>query len=136
LKASNGYRSPARLRAPARTQPARRYPDGYSWRPRQAGAPIGRHIVDRGMAAQLQRPDIGDDCPAVVRRHAGGVGIHYAITVGDDVEEMLVVGSSQPVVVIAGRTRHAALDHNAVAVAARPITGRAKNAEALPAARQ
>ena len=63
-----------------------------SWRaPSSRARPLGRNIVERGVLAQLQRPDIGDDRPAVARRHAGGVGIHHAIAIGDDVEEMLVV---------------------------------------------
>ena len=56
-----------------------------------------RHVVEGGVPAELQRADIGDDGPAVVRRHPRGVGIHHAIAMGDDVEEMLVGGRAQPV---------------------------------------
>jgi hypothetical protein len=48
---------------------------------------------------------------------------------------MLIVGCPQPIVVIARRPWHAALDNSiAIAVAARAVTGRAENAESLPAA--
>src|SRR5581483_8987379 len=107
----------------------------FSWLALQPGALIGWDIVEGSLTAELQRAYIGDDRPAIPWRHAGRIGIHCAMAVGDDVEEILVFRGAQPIVVIAGRARHAALDDDAGPVAARTVARRAENAEALAPAR-
>src|ERR1700736_6540776 len=47
-----------------------------------------RKAVDRYLPAQLQRPDISNDGPAVARHDPVAVRIHHAKPIRDDVEKM------------------------------------------------
>src|SRR6516165_3156668 len=58
------------------------------------------------------------------------------MTVGDHVEEVLIISGTQPLAVVARWVRHAALDDHAVAVARAVVTGRAEDVELLAAARE
>ena len=56
--------------------------------PHQVGANIFWNIVERCAPAELQRPDIGDDRPAVQGINLRPIGRHRANAVGDRVEDL------------------------------------------------
>src|SRR5262249_15592550 len=118
--------------------PAMIFPAPASWR-LPAAEPrllLGGHVSERGMVAQLQSTNIGDDGPAIARAHAVAMGIHRAVAVRDHVVEMLIVGRAQSLVMQALRSRHAALDHDAVASADAVMAWCAEHVVLLAAARQ
>jgi len=79
----------------------------------------------RRVLAVLQRPDVGDDRPAIARINLHAIVGHRAEPVRDDVEEVADVRLAQPVDVVRGRlTLEAALNDHAVA-AASPVVTRA-----------
>ncbi len=73
-----------------------------------AEAPSG-NAAQLGIAAELQRADVGGDRPAVGRRHPVGVRVHRTVAVGDHLQEMPVGRLAQPRRVEARRPRHPAL---------------------------
>ena len=77
-----------------------------------------RHIRHGRVLAQLQRPDVGHDAPAVARRNLRSVVGHDAEAVGHDVEEISQRRLAQPLDVVRRRlARKAARRHRAIAIA-------------------
>src|SRR6185436_20415217 len=94
----------------------------------------GWNVCERGVLAELKRADVGDDRPSIgggdLRRVVG----HGAEAVGDDVEKVSDGRLAKAVLVIRRRTAIAAPHDHPVALAGTPMTGRAKDVEALLAA--
>src|SRR5690606_12661178 len=97
----------------------------------ERAAHVGRDVVERGALAQLQRPDVGDDGPAIAGRNLCRVARHLSESVGDDVEEVAHALVAQARVVERHRALEAAAHHHAVAVAELRMAGRAVDVEAL-----
>src|SRR3569623_1388205 len=110
--------------------------ESSSWRCLELGPCGRRHVVKRCAAAALQGSNISHDSPAIPWFDARGIGVHRAVSGGDDVEEMLVVCGQQTRVEITRRMRHSALHHHAVAIAGLSVAGRAINLESVLAARE
>ena len=91
-----------------------------------------RDVGGGGVLAQLQRPDVGGNAPAITRRNLGGIILHDAVSVGHHVEEIADRSFPQPLDVIGRRlAREAARWDEAVAVAHAGVARRAVNIEAL-----
>src|SRR5437879_2409247 len=84
--------------------------------------------------AQLQRTNIGNDGPAILRRHLRRVTRHRAPTVRHHVEEMSHWRLAQTIVVIRRRKTEAPPDNHAIAVAGHAVTYPAEDLIALLAA--
>src|SRR5512137_2615399 len=52
----------------------------------QGGLMFRRNVLDHAELRPVQRPQIGDDRPAVLRHDVRAVGTHEALAVGDGVE--------------------------------------------------
>ena len=68
--------------------------------------------LDRRVLAELQRPDVGGDRPAIAHGHLCAVVLHRAEAVGDHVEEVAVLLLAQAILVIRRRLAQATLDAN------------------------
>ena len=93
-----------------------------------------RHVADAGVLAQLQRADVGDDRPAILRRHLRGVVRHLAEAARHHVVEVAGALVAQPRIVERRRLLVAALHDHAVAVAGDAVAGRAVDVVALASA--
>src|SRR5262245_19698583 len=93
-----------------------------------------RQILQRRVLAQLQGTQVGDDRPAVARRNLLGVVRHRAEAVGDDLIEIADRRRTQPVGVVRGRAREAALYDDAVAVPRSAVADSAENRKPRAAA--
>src|SRR5882672_6482089 len=78
---------------------------------------FGGKFGDLCVTAELQRPDVSDDGPAVTRGYLRRVAIHLAKTIGDDVVEVAGWRPAQAVLMIGRRALHTAHGDHAVAVA-------------------
>src|ERR1039458_4824730 len=56
----------------------------------QSGLQSGWQIIRRAEPAQLQRAQIGDGRPSVLRRHERSIGDHGVLSAGDRVENLAV----------------------------------------------
>src|SRR4051812_21632652 len=83
------------------------------------GAHGGGQLRHLRVLAQLQCTDVGDDGPAILRRHAVGVRMHDPVAVAHHLVEVPVGRIAQPLLVVAGWAREAAPHDRAVAVADR-----------------
>src|SRR5262245_44083671 len=83
------------------------------------------------MLAQLQRPFIGHDRPAVARLDLCSIVGHGAKTIRDHVKQVAVGGLSQPVDVQRGRLPISAAYNHSLSVAGAVVTRRAIDIEAL-----
>ena len=72
----------------------------------------------------------------VARPHAIGIGVHRAVSMRDDVEEMLVIRGTQPIVVEARWPRHAAVHDHSIAAAGTIMAGRTEDVEPIAPPRQ
>src|SRR4051794_5712718 len=88
------------------------------------------------MPAQLQRPDIGHDRPAVPRLNTVAECIHRAEAPRDDVEEMLIARLAQALVMQAWRAWKATPDDDSLAAADTIVARRAEHVVSLASARQ
>src|SRR5256885_16763690 len=79
----------------------------------------------------LQRADVSDDGPTILRRYLRVITRHRAPSVRDDVEEMSDGSFTQLLRVIRRRATKTAPHDEAVAVAGHPMTHRAENPVAL-----
>ena len=102
---------------------------------RSCSRSAGRHVGERRVPAELQRADVGDDRPAILRPDLGGVVGHRAEAVRDHVEEVSDRRLAQPVLVKRRRPPIAALHDHAVALAGAAVARRAEDVEALLSAR-
>src|SRR5262245_6303334 len=92
---------------------------------------VGRYVVQRGMLAELQGADIGDDSPAVALRNLSAIGRHGAKAVGRYLKQVSRSRRAQAVAVKGCGTGKTALDNHAVAVAGAPMAGRTIDVIAL-----
>src|SRR5688500_9013770 len=81
--------------------------------------------------AQLQRPDVRRDGPAIDRRHLDGVVSHGAVTVSDHVEEVPNWSRTQALDMERRGRAQAALHDHALTVSNMAVTGRAIDVVAL-----
>src|SRR6266853_5656969 len=93
-----------------------------------------RNFGDRGAPRKLQRTDVGDDRPAIMRIDPIRIGIHNAVTFRDGVVEMRRGCSEQAIDVVGRRLGKPVRSDHAVAIAGEPVTGRAIDVEAFAAA--
>jgi len=100
----------------------------------EVGALIGGHVRERGVLAALERADVGGDGPAVGDGDAIGVGIHHAVAVRDDVEEMADGRIAEALLVVGRRRRKTAAHDDAATVAVAAVADRAVDVETLAAA--
>src|SRR5665213_2855979 len=91
----------------------------------------GRHIVDRRLPAQLQRPDIGNNRPSVGDRYAIAIGVHRAKAVRDHVKKMAGRRIAQAIEMVRGWRLEAALNDDTVAVSCQSVARRAENVVSL-----
>src|SRR5215468_8942213 len=95
-----------------------------------------RHVVERGVLAQLERADVERDGPAVGHGDLLRVVGHDAEAVRDGVEEVAVGCLAQAVDVERRRLAVAALHNHAVTGPDPVVAGRAEDVVALVAARE
>src|SRR5947209_5612414 len=93
---------------------------------------LGWDVREGRRLAQLKRPDVGDDGPAVWHRYLSGVRRHGAEAVCDHVEEVAHWRLAEAVGMVAGRCCEAALHHHPITIADVPVTRGTVNLEALP----
>src|SRR5665213_2239004 len=90
------------------------------------------HVGELRVLGSLQRADIGDNGPAIMRFDARSIWIHHAKAVGDDVEEMLGRCTTQACAMVGRRRRKSPLHDHAVALAGKAMAWGAEDVEALP----
>ena len=95
----------------------------------QLTSSFGRHIPQRHILAQLQRPDIRDDRPSVPHVDLSRIVRHGAKTVGYHIKEMTDASLFQAIDVERRRLPESPLDHHPFAVSEPPVTDRAKDIE-------
>jgi hypothetical protein len=92
---------------------------------------IRRYIVHGGALAQLQRPNVGGNGPAVRDRQLRRVVLHRPEPVRHHIEEIADRCVAQAIVVIRGRLAESALHDHAVALAGAAVARRTEHVEAL-----
>jgi len=77
---------------------------------------LWRKFGHRNPLAQLQRPDIGNDAPAVIRDYSRGVARHRAEAVGHHIEKMPDRSIFEPLDMVRRRLAISSLDHETLPV--------------------
>src|SRR5437667_4673626 len=80
---------------------------------------------------ELKRANVRGYRPTIVRRNSFGVGIHNAIALCDNVEEMANWRLAQPIDVVGRRHRKTALDDHPIALAGAAMTDGTVDFESL-----
>jgi len=95
-----------------------------------------RNVTRSCILAQLQRPDVGRDAPAIARRNLRTVFRHDAEAVGHDVEEISDWRLAQTLDVIRRRTAESARGDKSITIPHASVTGRAIDIETFASACQ
>src|SRR5207249_1852330 len=101
----------------------------------QLTASIGRHVGHGRVLRELQRANVGDDRPAILRADLRRVVGHYGEAVRHHLKEMADRGVAEPVLVEGQRAPIAAPNDHAVADSRPAVARRAVDVEPLAPAR-
>src|SRR5207302_8671879 len=107
-----------------------------SWGLLQNGALVRWYIVDFGVFAELQHPNIGSDAPTVVRFHARSVARHGAKAIGHDIEKVPDRRFDQLLGVIRRGLPKTTPHHHSISIPDPAVTRRTVDVKPLLAAKQ
>lgn len=96
---------------------------------------VVRHVVNPGVLAELQRPDISDDSPTIENVNPIGITGHRAETISDNVEEVSRWGIPQTDNMQRWRFAKTTADNHAVPVASAGMADGTVNIEPLTSSR-